>query len=55
MIWGSYVDLLAFLQTSSSILVIDFAVTHTAMLQKLCEGAQAVSSLQKVCNIILHK
>lgn len=54
MIWGSYVDLLTFLQTSGSIVVVDFAVTHTAMLQKLCEGVQAVSSLQKVCDIILR-
>jgi hypothetical protein len=52
MIWGSYVDLLTFLQTSGSILVADFAVTHTMMLQKLCEGVQAITSLQKVCDII---
>jgi len=52
MIWGSYVDLLTFLQTSGSILVVDFAVTHTTMVQKLCEGVQAASSLQKVRDVI---
>lgn len=52
MIWGSYIDLIMFLQTSGSVLAMDFAVTHTTMLQRLCGAAQAGSSLHKVSRLM---
>lgn len=54
MIWGSYIDLIMFLQTSGSVLAMDFSMTHTTMLQRLCGAAQAGSSLHKVRRLFRH-